>query len=342
MKPLATLAATALLTWTASAAFAAPPATVNFSAERGQAFSLVLDGRLLTQPLARQVHVGPLLPGRHWADFTLPSPYGRSMHFRTAVWLQPGVEASYVLLLRPGYGPQLQQVGAVALYGPGRLGPGYPGGAYPPPNAPYGGTYPVQPAPPYGGQRPPADGRYQAPIPLNGAYDDGQAGGYNSPTTPAPTPPYPGTYPPRGNAPTPGNGGYYPNGTPAPNNGNYDPNGAPAPNNGGYNDPNSPDGDYLEPLSAADVQDLLQDLRAQPSDEARLNLAKEALAENNVQATDLAQLMGTLKLSKSRTELAKYGYSHVSDPQNFSRVYDVLRSAASIQEVQQALGLPQN
>jgi hypothetical protein len=340
MKPFVTLAATALFTWTATAAFAAPPANANFSAERGQPFSLVLDGRLLTQPLARQVHVGPLLPGRHWADFTLPSPYGRSLHFRTAVWLQPGVETSYVLLLRPGYGPQLQQVGAVALYGPGRVGQGYPG-AYPPPNAPYGGSYPVQPAPPYGNQ-PQADGRYQLPNQPNGAYGNGQPGGYNSPATPAPTPPYPGTYPPRSNAP--GNGSYYPNNAPAPNNGGYDPNPntAPPANNGGYADPNLPDGNNLQPFSPDDIQNLTQDLRNEPSDEARLSLVKEALAENSVQAEELAQLMGTLKLSKSRTELAKYGYSHVSDPENFSRVYEVLRYPASIQEVQQALGLPQN
>ncbi|RZK34136.1 MAG: DUF4476 domain-containing protein, partial [Hymenobacter sp.] len=126
------------------------------------------------------------------------------------------------------------------------------------------------------------------------------------------------------------------------NNGNYDPNADPLPNNGGYNDPNSPDGNYLAPLAPADIQELTQDLRDQPSDEARLSLAKEALAENSVQAEDLAQLMGTLKLTKSRTELAKYGYGHLSDPQNFSRVYDVLRSPSSIQEVQRALGLPQD
>jgi hypothetical protein len=348
MKKLFTLTAVALLTWVAVAPVAAAPpmlpATANFISERGQVFSLALDGQPLTRPVARQVHVARLVPGQHWADFSVPTRYGPPLRFRTAVWLAPGLETSYILVLRPGYGPQLRQLGAVPLGRPGYGPQGNYGGyqqGYPQPqqapspysNAPGGyddelGPPPASPAPPYGSQRP-ADGRYQSPPPPNGTYDAGQAGGYNSPTTPAPTPPYPGTYPPRGNAPTPGNDGYYPNGTPAPN-------------TGGYNDPNSPSGNYLEPLSPTDVQDLTQDLRDEPSDETRLNLAKEALAKNSVQAADLAQLMGTLKLSKSRTELAKYGYSHVSDPQNFSRVYDVLRSPASIQEVQQSLGLPQN
>lgn len=69
--------------------------------------------------------------------------------------------------------------------------------------------------------------------------------------------------------------------------------------------------------------------------------AKQALAQNSVSAEELAQLLGTLNLDKSRIALAEFGYEHVSDPQNFPVVYEVFHLPASVQAVQQALGLPQ-
>jgi hypothetical protein len=332
MKTLVTVVASALLSWSASAtAFAAPPANVNFSLERGQVFGLALDGRALTRPLARQVHVERLLPGRHWADFSVPSPYGPPLRVHTAVWLQPGLETSYVLVLRPGYGPQLRQVAAVPLYGPA---PGY-GGAYPQPvpqpqpGYPYGngqggyyggspnGSYNApSPAPtPYGGNQ--GQGNYgNRPVPAPYGGNQGQ-GGYDNRQAPAPT--YPGGY---GNSPVP---------TPTPR---YP---------GGYQQGNAqPNGANLQPLPPNDVQDLTKDLRNRPSDEERLDLAKQALADNSVRADELAQLIATLEYDKARIDLAEYGYGHVSDPQNFAKVYDVLHYPDSIQEVQQALGLPQN
>jgi hypothetical protein len=310
MKTLVTVVATALLSWSASAAaVAAPPANVNFSLERGQVFGLALDGQALTRPLARQVHVERLRPGQHWADFSLPTPYGPPVRVHTSVWLQPGLETSYVLVLRPGYGPQLRQVAAVPVYGPA---PGY-GGAYPrpvpQPGYPYGngqGGY-------YGGA---PDARYNAPSPTPAPYG-GNQGGYDN--RPAPAPTYPG-----------GNGNY-----PAP---------VPTPRYpGGYQRGNAqPNGASLQPLPPRDVQNLTQDLRDRPSDEERLDLAKQALADNSVRADELAQLISTLEYDKARIDLAEFGYAHVSDPQNFTKVYDVLHYPDSIQEVQQALGLPQN
>ena len=67
------------------------PANVNFTSERGVPFGLVLDGRPLTRGVARQVHVDQLQPGAHWADFTLPTPYGGAVRFRSRVWLEPGL-----------------------------------------------------------------------------------------------------------------------------------------------------------------------------------------------------------------------------------------------------------
>jgi hypothetical protein len=322
MKTLFTLAAAALLTWVASAPAAAappaPPAGATFVSERGQVFGLALDGQPLTRPVARQVRVARLVPGQHWADFSVPTRYGPPLRFRTAVWLAPGLETNYVLVLRPGYGPQLRQLSAVPLGRPGYGPQGtYPGGNYP------GGYQQGYPAPP------------QGPVPYNtpGSYDeddeDGPPAGpgygnapYGNDPRPnggysAPAPSYPGAYPP----------------SPAPN--------APG-NNGGYYPDPANGSSYLRPLAPADVQDLTEALRSRSFDDARLPIVKQALAQSTVRADELAQLISTLSFDKSRIELAEYGYTHLSDPQNFYRVYDVLRYPSSIREVQQALGLPQN
>jgi len=314
MKTLRFLASTVLLSWAglASAAAAPPvlPANANFVSERGLAFGLRLDGQPLTQPVARQVHVDRLAPGQHWADFSVPTRYGPPMRFRTAVWLEPGLETSYVLVLRPGFGPQLRQVGAVPVAGPA-YGPGYNGGyPAPAPGAPLGGGPGG-----YYGNASGAPGNY----PNNAPY------GGNG--TPNPAPGYPGGY----GSPAPAPGPGYPGGYGAGN--------APAPNPGGYP---TPAGGYLYPLPPADVQGLTQTLRNRSFDDERLPIAKQALAQSLVRADELAELINTLAFDRSRIELAKYGYAHLSDPQNFYRVYDVLRYASSIREVQQALGLPQN
>ena len=353
MKTLRFLVATALLSWvgltTVVAAPPAPPANANFLSERGMAFGLLLDGQPLTRPLARQVHVDRLAPGQHWADFSVPTRYGPPMRFRTQVWLEPGFETSYVLMLRPGYGPQLRQIGAVPVAGPGYgPGPGYNGGGYPP-GPPMGGGPGG-----YYGNTPSDPGNYPNNAPYGGNIGASPNGGNPSPN---PAPGYPGGYgtapapnspgAPAGGygspAPAPGSpaGGY---GSPAPGTGypgGYGAGTTPAPNSGG-NYPNSPSGGYLYPLPPAEVQNLTQTLRSRSFDNERLPIVKQALAQSAVQADELAELIGTLSFDRSRIELAEYGYAHLSDPQNFYRVYDVLHYASSIREVQQALGLPQN
>lgn len=148
-----------------------PPANVNFTSERGVPFGLLLDGRPLTRGAARQVHVDQLAPGPHWADFSLPAPYGRTMRFRTQVWLRPGLETSFVLLARPGYPLALQQVSEVALAGP-NYGPGY-GGSYGGGRYPNGysgqGQYPNNPGHPNGGN---GQYPYNAPRGYDDEYDN--------------------------------------------------------------------------------------------------------------------------------------------------------------------------
>lgn len=265
------------------------PANVNFTAERGVPFGLLLDGRPLTRGMARQVHVDQLLPGQHWADFTVPTPYGQPLRFRSRVWLQPGLETTFVLVMRPGRPLYLQQVNAVALYGRGR---GYGNS--------YGYSSPYQP---YNAPAPYGQGSYPAP---QGSYGV--------------SPAVPGGYP---------NGNYADGGT-----GNY-------PGTGGSN---GPDGNYPGTASASyrtlapqEMSGLLQAVQRQRFDADKLRTAKDALAQSALPTDDLKRLLLTLDFEASRLELAKYGYDHVTDPQNFERVYDTLNFEASKQELDQAI-----
>ncbi|GAA3937422.1 hypothetical protein GCM10022406_21900 [Hymenobacter algoricola] len=111
----------------------AAPANVTFTSERGTPFRLIFDGRPLTRGAARQVHIDRLRPGYHTAEFMIPTGYGRFHTFRTRVFLDPGLETSFVLITRPGYAPLLRKVAAAVLH-PGYGAPGYddnyPNGGY--------------------------------------------------------------------------------------------------------------------------------------------------------------------------------------------------------------------
>lgn len=185
MKALFTYCLLGLLTLvSARPSYAAePPAVVNFSVERNLAFSLVLDGQPVTRPTAQQVHLDNVAPGEHQVELSLAAaPRGRSgPRIRATVWLEEGLETSFVLTQRPGYGWQLRQVSTAALPGygyedqPGTYGQpagpdygGQPGTAptgpagYPPtagPGYPTGPGYPAPGAPGY----PPAGGGYPVP-----------------------------------------------------------------------------------------------------------------------------------------------------------------------------------
>lgn len=279
------------------------PANVNFASERGVPFGLVLDGRPLTRGLARQVHVDRLAPGLHWADFSVPTAYGRAVRFRSRVWLEPGLETTFVLIARPGRPLDLRQVNAVALYGSDRdrgNGNGYYG--YGNGNN-TGGGYDDRDD--NDGNDGNDGGRYNN-APTNGSnngygYNNSGSGYNNSPNGPR------GRY---GNAPN-----YY---------------------------PGSAVSSY-RPLLPQDVEGLVQAVQQRPFEASKLGLAKEGLDQSSIEANDLKRLLQSLNVEASRVELAKFAYSHVADPQNFYRVYDAFDFDASAREVQQAVaGTAQN
>jgi len=305
-KLLPTLVFLLLLLLSAEGVWAAP-AVVNFSSERGVAFQLIFDGRPLTQPGARAVRIDRLTPGFHWAEFLIPTGYGRVVAYRTRVLLDPGLESSYVLLARPGYGLQLRKVGEAPIrrgYSMGEPAPYPPGGAY--------GQYPNDD---YGYRR------------------DGNASPNSAPgRQPAPGAAYPGGhgYPP--NASNQSTDSY-----PAP--------AAPYPNQGGNSASDYPatsgNATRYRALTAAEVTGLTESMQRTASDETRLSLARQTINQASIQTTDLVRLLQTLSMEGSRLTLAKYAYPYVADPQNFSRVYDVFDFEASIQELQHLVGAKQ-
>ena len=281
-------------------AYPPAPANVNFSSERGVPFGLVLDGRPLTRGLARQVHVDQLMPGQHWADFSVPTAYGGAVRFRSRVWLEPGLETTFILVTRPGWPITLQQVNAVALYVPGYGGRGYYNNG---------------------------DGHYNSPAPY------GQGGGY-------------------------GNQGSYGNDDSS-NNDNDDDNytNAPAPGSGygpGYgNNPNNPNGGYnngptpgsypgtatssYRSLPPQDVDALVKTVQGRIAEASKLSAAKDGLAQRSLRADDLSRLLRSINSEACQIELATFAYPHVSDPENFNRVYGAFETESGAKTVEAAV-----
>jgi len=183
-------AALLLLLGTTPSQATPPLAVANFSVEKGLLFSLTIDGQPVpaTTP---QVHLDNIAPGPHSVELAFGTALkGRNRgRVQAEVWLEEGLETSFVLTQRPGRGWQLRQVGTLALPGYGyedqpgtyaQPGPAAndpnsaaPGGAYPPTAGPpvgypAGSGYPTNPGypagPTYGGPPVgyPAPGGYPA------------------------------------------------------------------------------------------------------------------------------------------------------------------------------------
>jgi hypothetical protein len=275
-----------------------PPANVNFTSERGVPFNVVLDGRIITRGLSRQVHFDRLVPGMHYVDFSVPTAYGGAVRMRSRVWLEPGLETTFVLLTRPGRPLGLRQVAAVALYSGYRGGRSYGSGPYN--NGVYnnGSAYPTAPYP-------------QQPANQPGQYNTDQYGSDQRPAE------QDGAYEPAGGYDANRNSG-------APN----------ATGNDSY--PRAADSYRL--MDGPDVDDLLQALNQTSYEDERLQVAKQALSQSSIRAEDLQRVLKGFHLDDSRVEFAKFAYPHVIDRQNFSRIYQSFDYSANARKVQEAVG----
>ena len=160
---------------------AGPPlAVANFSVEKGLPFSLTIDGQTVpaTTP---QVHLDNIAPGPHSVEMAFGTALkGRNRgRVRADVWLEEGLETSFVLTQRPSRGWQLRQVGTLALPGygyedqPGTYAQPDPTGGNPAAAAP-NGAYPPAPAyPPTAG--PPAGYPASPGYPAGPGYGAGPA-----------------------------------------------------------------------------------------------------------------------------------------------------------------------
>ncbi len=315
MKALLTYCLTGLLALTGipRSQAAAPSVVVNFSVERGQAFNLLLDGQTIAHPTTQQVHLDDVTPGAHQVEISLVTAQrSRGPRVQATVWLEEGLETSFVLTQRPGYGWQLRQVGTTAL-------PGY--------------GYADQPGT-YGQPIDPADGGSPTDPGYGGQPGNTPAGPTGYPPTAGATGSYP-TYPPASGTPGYPPAGNYPPGAGYPAPGNY-----PAP--GSYPSPGSyaTPGTYLQPLSRQDAADLVRTLRQYSFDDKRLPLFYQAVGRTYVRADDLAAMVRTMTFSESQQKVAEFGYAHLVDPQNFHRVLTALTFPTDASRVLDHLGLP--
>ena len=85
------------------------------------------------------------------------------------------------------------------------------------------------------------------------------------------------------------------------------------------------------PMSATAFTSLVQNISARRYQSDRLTLVRNALSAsaNYFTTTQVRQLLTLITSESRRLELAKLSYSRVTDPANFSTLYDVLQSEAS-------------
>ncbi|MFC5272156.1 DUF4476 domain-containing protein [Adhaeribacter terreus] len=129
-------------------------------------------------------------------------------------------------------------------------------------------------------------------------------------------------------------GGAYQNG---PNHGgNYNPNY----NQGNYNAPGYGNNYNTQPqsmMNSYDVNTLVESIRRKSFDNAKADIAKQALTSQLILAEDAKKVMEQFSFESNRLDFAKFVYDKVYDQQNFYRVYDAFEFDSSITEMQRWL-----
>ena len=123
-----------------------------------------------------------------------------------------------------------------------------------------------------------------------------------------------------------GNSSYYnaPNHPGQNYNGNY--NNAPGYGNNYNNQPNNL-------MSSYDVDLLTESMRRKNFDNAKADIAKQALSNQLIMAEDARKIMEQFSFESNKVDFAKFIYTKVYDQQNFYRVYDAFEFDSSINEM---------
>lgn len=78
---------------------------------------------------------------------------------------------------------------------------------------------------------------------------------------------------------------------------------------------------------------VLESIRQRSFDSDRIRVARMAIRGHGATSFQIAEIMRLLSFESSRMEIAKFGFGHVVDPENFHLVNDVFWFSSSIREL---------
>lgn len=91
---------------------------------------------------------------------------------------------------------------------------------------------------------------------------------------------------------------------------------------------------YRSPMSDASFNNLYRNISNQWWQPEKMSLARDAFGANNYFSTaQVRSIVGLMNSEADRLELLKLSYDKITDPSNFSQLYDLLRSGSSRSEL---------
>ncbi len=87
------------------------------------------------------------------------------------------------------------------------------------------------------------------------------------------------------------------------------------------------------PMTARDFEDALKIIRAESFDETRLNIAKQVMANNCLNTSQIVSICNLFSFEKNKLDFAKFAYGYCSEQRNYFRVNQVFNFDASKQEL---------
>lgn len=87
------------------------------------------------------------------------------------------------------------------------------------------------------------------------------------------------------------------------------------------------------PMSDADFESAKESVNTGGIDDTKLKIAKQVVDSNCMSTEQVKEMMELLSFEKSKLDLAKYGYSRVTDKRNYYKINDVLTFESSKTEL---------